>query len=308
PRIGFLTDRNIFDVLTQYGIEWRVFESDLTLVRMFDRYRLDDRRVVPIDDPTDGLEATMASTQPLPRVIFVEPNFADIPPLSTANDDHPPADLAAGQDFIKRVCDSIWCTGRFRDCLVVITYDEHGGFYDHVPPPGTPKAPPSPLGPRSKLHPDGPEYLGPRVPSFILSPYVSAGKADKTIFDHTSILKTILVHNRDRLPQSVFTSFGPRVNAAAHVGQALDLARARQVPECFDLMKRRPAGTGRRDVLVGIGVDDLVMTDGAAPVTHRRILPPRTVTVLPRTDVTEEVGARDFHAGLRGVLKPRIPR
>ncbi|HSJ97685.1 MAG TPA: alkaline phosphatase family protein, partial [Myxococcota bacterium] len=302
PRIGFLTQRNIFDVLTQHGIEWRVFESDLSLIRMFDRYRLDDRRVVPIDDPTDGLDATLRSLLPLPRVLFVEPNFADIPPLATANDDHPPADLAAGQAFIARVCDAIWSSGRFRDCLVLITYDEHGGFYDHVPPPGTPKAPPSPLGPRSKLHPDGPEYLGPRVPGFILSPHVSAGKADKTVFDHTSILKTILLHNRARLPRSVFSSFGPRVNAAAHFGQALDLAQARQSPQPFDPKRRRPAGRGPHGAILET---ELVATDEMG-VAHAPALPPRSVTVITRNPATPPpLEPRDFHAGLRSVLTPR---
>ncbi|ACG74540.1 phosphoesterase [Anaeromyxobacter sp. K] len=302
PRIGFLRQRSIFDVLTDHGIEWRVFESDLSLVRMFDRYRLDDRHVVPIDDPADGLDATLRSLLPLPRVMFVEPNFVDIPPVNTANDDHPIADLAAGQAFIARVCDAIWSSGHFRDCLVLITYDEHGGFYDHVPPPGTAKAPPTPLGPRSKLHPDGPEYLGPRVPTFILSPYVSAAKAEKTLFEHTCILKTILVHNREHLPRSVFATFGDRVNAAAHLGQALDLARARQAPQPFDAKRRRPTGgRGLHDIVAGT---DLLATDaGGMPGIAK--LPPRSVTVVQRTDVELPVEPRDFHAGLRGVLKPR---
>ena len=305
PRIGFLRQRSILDVLTERGIEWRVFESDLTLVRMFDRYRLDDRHVVPIDDPADGLDATLRTLGPLPRVMFVEPNFVDIPPVATANDDHPVADLAAGQAFISRVCDAIWSSGRFGDCLVLITYDEHGGFYDHVPPPGTPKAPPTPLGPRSKLHPEGPEYLGPRVPTFILSPYVSAGKADKTLFDHTSILKTILVHNRDRIPRSVFSSFGERVNAAAHLGQALDLDSPRQSPQPFDPKRRRPvAGGGRGGVRDVIAETDLLASDGAGVGTVKK-LPPRSVTVIPRTDVEVPVEPRDFHAALRNVLKPR---
>jgi phospholipase C len=304
PRIGFLEHRTIFDALTDAGIDWRVFESDLSLIRMFDRFRLDNRHVVPIDDRADGLQATLHSLQPLPRVLFVEPNFVDIPPVNTASDDHPPADLAAGQAFISWVCDTIWDSGHFRDCLVLITYDEHGGFYDHVPPPGTPKAPPSPLGPRSKLHPEGPEYLGPRVPTFILSPYMSAGKAETTIFDHTSILKTILVHNRERLPQSAFSSFGERVNAAAHIGQALDLAQARQAPQTFDPKRARPTGgRGIHDMFVDM---DLLATDTGG-VAHVAAIPPRSVTVIPRgPDTKETVEARDYHAALRGVLKPRL--
>ena len=142
PRIGYLKDRNIFDVLTGARIDWRVFESDLSLVRMFDRYRLNSTNVVPFEDPEVGLEATLRTPGPLPRVMFIEPDFADIPPLKTASDDHPPADLKNGQGFLARVCDLLWDTDRFDEILLVITYDEHGGFYDHVPPPGTPKGEP----------------------------------------------------------------------------------------------------------------------------------------------------------------------
>ncbi len=304
PQIGFLKHPSIYDTLTSYGIEWKVFESDLSLVRMFDRYRLDDRRVVPIDDKADGLDATLRTPGSLPRVMFVEPNFADLPPLATANDDHPPADLANGQAFIARVCDAIWSAGRFNQCLVCITYDEHGGFYDHVAPPGTAKSTLAEPDSIPQLHPQGPKYMGPRVPSFILSPYVSAGKPDHTIYDHTSILKTILVHNRAKLPRSVFKTFGERVNQAAHFGQALDLPNARQSPLPFDPMRRRPAKpTGPfGEVII---LDEVFTTDGAP--SGPPPIPPRTVTILPRSAAPQETDPEepDFHASLKGALKPR---
>jgi hypothetical protein len=133
---------------------------------------------------------------------------------------------------------------------------------------------------------------------------MSAGKAETTIFDHTSILKTILVHNRERLPQSAFSSFGERVNAAAHIGQALDLAQARQAPQTFDPKRARPTGgRGIHDMFVDM---DLLATDTGG-VAHVAAIPPRSVTVIPRgPDTKETVEARDYHAALRGVLKPRL--
>ena len=311
PQIGFLKQETIFDALSRHGIGWKVFESDLSQIRMFDRFRLDDAHVVPIDDRRDGLDATMRSPGPLPRVMFVEPNFADLPPLATANDDHPPADLAAGQAFVARVLDAIISAGRFDDCLVVVTYDEHGGFYDHVPPPGTPKAEPSPLGLRSRLHPDGPECLGVRVPAFVISPYVSAGAISRTIFDHTSILKSILVHNRARLPGSVLGSFGPRVNAAAHLGQALDRDTPRQPPLPFDARRRQPVGPGGLHGAVAEPPGGVLATDvtvGAGGATAAPPIPPRTVTILPRAPRPEremDEDPRDFHAALRRAFQPR---
>jgi phospholipase C len=309
PRIGYFQGRSIFEVLTSYGIEWRLFESDLSLIRMFDRYRMDDQRVLPIDDKDVGLDATLRTPGGLPRVMFIEPNFTDIPPLATACDDHPPSDLAAGQAFISRVCDAIWSANRFQDCLVVITYDEHGGFFDHVPPPGTVKAPPV-ATPVPKIHPDGPSYLGVRVPAIVISPYVSAGKTDNTVFDHTSILKTILVHNRATLPGSVLASFGPRVNASAHVGQVLDLAAPRQNPQPFD-PKRRPAGGGGVGPYGGVvwgGAGVLVATEGGGGGNAQAAaLPPRTVKIVPgMNSIDDPVGKpRDFHAALRHMFVPR---
>lgn len=308
PNLGYLKYRTIFDVMTSHEIEWKVFESDLSLIRLFDRFRLDDRRVIPIDDKLDGFDATLRTPGPLPRVMFVEPNFADLPPLATANDDHPPGDLAAGQAFIARVCDAIWSSGRFAECLVVITYDEHGGFYDHVAPPGTPKstlAPPDSIPP---LHPDGPKHMGPRVPTFVLSPYVSAGKADYTIYDHTSILKTILVHNRSKLRRSVFTSFGERVNQAAHVGQSLDLQTPRQAPQPFDPMRRRPLGAPAGSAFGGLVVGSIFTSasDVVSQPSGPPPIPPRTVTIVPRTTPPQEEGDEpEFHAALRRALKPR---
>ncbi len=344
PRIGYLKNRNIFDVLTSAGIEWRVFESDLSLVRMFDKYRIDDRHVVPIEDKDDGLEATLKKFGPLPRVMFIEPNFADIPPLKTADDDHPPADLKNGQAFISRVCDLLWDSGRFGEILLVITYDEHGGFYDHVPPPGTPKGEPGSYAP---LIAGGPTYLGVRVPTFVVSPYVSSGRADRTIFDHTSILKTILVHNRDRLSVDTLLSFGGRVNQMKDLSVLLDLASPRPAPVPF--VRRAQGGGGTRPFDTVDGNFDNVLdatltssssgvtgttggltatatglTATATGVTGTSGVPPVSAEVTPATTaftptprppplisertVPPGFGSgedRDYHTALSNILKPR---
>jgi phospholipase C len=291
PRIGFLGGHTIYDALSSAGVDWRVFESDLSLIRTFDRYRLDDRHVVPIGDPTDGLEAVLRSPLPLPRVMFIEPNFTDLPPLATACDDLAPADLAHGQAFIARICDWIWSSGRFGQCLLVVTYDEHGGFYDHVPPPGTAKAAPALI---AQLHPEGPKHLGVRVPAFIVSPFVNAGSINTTVFDHTSILKTILVHNRARFPSSVLGSFGPRVGAAEHLGVVLELDAPRQAPEPFATTHASPPSPALTSVAHGGAAGD------AGPL-------PRKITIVPRngSEGVEPSDPGDFHAALRGVFKPR---
>ena len=305
PRIGYLKDRNIFDALTGARIDWRVFESDLSLVRMFDRYRLNSTNVVPFDDPDVGLEATLRTPGPLPRVMFIEPDFADIPPLKTASDDHPPADLKNGQGFLARVCNLLWDTERFDEILLVITYDEHGGFYDHVPPPGTPKGEQRTF---AKLHPDGPTHLGVRVPTFVVSPYVSAHAKNHTIFDHTSILKTILVHNRNKFSTDVMLSFGDRVNQMPDLSAVLDLSTPRPKPVPF--IRRQPPGTSST---FGTHVDLATLLD------HMVELNPTTTTLTPLSGITPRemviterttppgmvFEEQDFHASLTKLMKPR---
>ena len=308
PRIGFLQAHTIFDVLSDADVDWRVFESDLSLIRTFDRYRLDDRHVVPIDDPDDGLEAVLLSGRPLPRVMFIEPNFTDLPPLASACDDLAPADLAHGQAFIARICDWIWKSGRFGQCLLIITYDEHGGFYDHVPPPGTAKGDPALVNSFAKLHPLGAQHLGVRVPAFIVSPFVGAGSINNDIFDHTSILKTILVHNRAKIPPSVLGSFGPRVGAAAHLGIALDLDLPRQPPQAFATMHASPPPPSPTSVgghLGGVVPRTTVAVSDSTPGERGPL--PREITIVPRNRIEDsDLGdPGDFHVALRDIFKPR---
>ena len=205
------------------GIDWRVFESDLSLVRTFARYRLDATHLVPFVDPDDlsrNFEVIARAGQ-LPPVVFVEPNFSDVPPLSTADDDLSPVHLAKGQRFVARVFDALRASTQWAHTLMIVVYDEHGGFFDHVAPPGTPLGPPELVGKIARIHPDGADHLGVRVPAIFASPWVAPGGVCHQVFDHTSIIKTILLRHRARFDTTDFTLLGPRVNQAAHLGVAL---------------------------------------------------------------------------------------
>lgn len=208
-------------------------------MRIFDRYRVDDKNVLPLydennmvgddnlkSDPLNGLELLLRQ-EILPRVIFIEPRFSDVPPLKIANDDLAPADLRLGQAFVGAIYDKLSKSPRWKDLSLLITYDEHGGFFDHVPPPGTTE---SSITDIPKIHPDGPSFLGVRVPTMLISPLVSEQSVCKYQFDHTSILKTILVHNRMQLPNAELISFGDRVNQAEHLGVAFNLDTPRVAP------------------------------------------------------------------------------
>jgi hypothetical protein len=129
--------------------------------------------------------------------------------------------------------------------MFVVTYDEHGGFFDHVAPPGSPVARarerpgaeasavgPRPYGAVESLFPQDPEEaptsLGVRVPSILLSKWASA-RANQAVLDHTAILKTLLLHNRARVSTAQFGKFGERVKRRGHLGEVLDRTSPRSI-------------------------------------------------------------------------------
>lgn len=164
----------IFDHLTEQGVSWNYYEHGYCFLRLFDRYTFDDKYIVDARDPANGFFAA-AQAGTLPSVSFIDPDFIDVPP---GNDDHPPTDIAAGQHLIANVVRALINGPLWSKTLLVITYDEHGGFFDHVPPPLAPAV-------------SGIDRYGPRVPAFVISPWVDRGKVTDMVFDHTSILKTI---------------------------------------------------------------------------------------------------------------------
>jgi phospholipase C len=224
PRLGFLSGNLIFESLDSIGVPWKIYESNYSSARMFERFRLNDSNIVSINDRRDGLDADIRNGR-VPEVLFIEPTFTGLPPVSIAEDDQPPTNISRGQEFVSNIYNKLRGARLLRDSLFVVTYDEHGGFYDHVPPPGTELAP---AGEKiAKLHPKGPEHLGVRVPSFLISGYVQAGSVFDGILDHTCIIKTILLKYRRKLSNNDFVRYGQRVMDSRHLGEALNLDNPR---------------------------------------------------------------------------------
>ena len=151
----------------------------------------------------------------LPAVSWIDPNFVDLTfGPAGSNDDHPPSDLHAGQKLALALFDAVVQGPLWEKTMVIVTYDEHGGFYDHVPPPA--------------CEDDSPQLrsLGPRVPAFVISPWVGAGSVSSTVYDHTSIIKTILARFCRKADGTV-PDMGARVRAAQHLGGVLTEPSAR---------------------------------------------------------------------------------
>jgi len=99
--------------------------------------------------------------------------------------------------------------------MIVVTYDEHGGFYDHVAPPAA-----------EDDFPDCRRH-GPRVPAFVISPWVAERQVEHTAFDHASIVKTVLARFCRNPTDGTVPDMGARVRAASHLGTVLRRTSAR---------------------------------------------------------------------------------
>jgi phospholipase C len=181
----------------------------------FNRFRYFDRRTLGVGK--SFIEHAAAGE--LAAVSWIDPNFVDFDLLGPAgsNDDHPPSDLRAGQDLVLKLYNAVAGGPQWKKTLIVITYDEHGGFFDHVPPPAAPD--------------DRPAFrsYGPRVPAIVISPWIKRGTVSSTVFDHASIIKTILLRFCKRADGRI-PDLGARVNGANHLGGLLTLGQARAAP------------------------------------------------------------------------------
>ena len=124
----------------------------------------------------------------LPNVTFVEPEFGTIPEFTgTSNDDHPHGSVKVGDAFIGEVYDTLRHSPQWDRMVIVLTFDEHGGFYDHMPPPAVRD---DNVNPNPGPHPDY-KRLGFRVPTVVMGPFAPARITHAGPYEHCSILRMI---------------------------------------------------------------------------------------------------------------------
>ena len=134
---------------------------------------------------TDAAEGT------LPSYSFIEPRL-----LLDNNDQHPRVDsislgssVLAGELLVNRIYQAVRNGKKWDKTLFIITYDEHGGNYDHVSPPAT--VPPDSKNSRAGQYGFKFDRLGVRVPTVMISPYIKKGTVMSHIYDHASIIRTV---------------------------------------------------------------------------------------------------------------------
>jgi phospholipase C len=195
---------SIFEALGRAGLDWRVYHGDpfpqvtALSVMDLDTMRRHYRRV-------DDLHEDLQDPHYAVAYVFIEPNYGllerPLGDFQCGNSQHPKDDVTRGDALVKQVYEAIRQSPHWESSLLVITYDEHGGFYDHVSPPAA-------VPPGDVTDPDNNgngfafDVLGVRVPTVIVSPWVpdvrptrrdgrTCNIIDHTEYDHTSLLSTV---------------------------------------------------------------------------------------------------------------------
>jgi len=126
------------------------------------------------------------ATGTLPQVSYIDPWFTG--PAGLANDDHPHADIRLGQVLISDIVEAFTSSRHYHEGALVITYDESGGFWDHVDPPRVGDDRGTPADPGGL---DDFSQVGFRVPATIVSPWTKHHKVDHTTYEHASVARFI---------------------------------------------------------------------------------------------------------------------
>ena len=208
----------MFDHLTARGVTWKVFEHGYSFLRLYRKYTFDNKNIV-------GFEAfeELARTNKLPQLSFIEPDYIEHP--ASSNDDHCPADMHNGQILIAKTARALIRSGLWNKSMLIITYDEHGGFYDHLFPPDSVEVTAEGTVSTRPIPPlaNNVSRLGPRVPAFVISPFIPRGEGKvnvaKKVYEHASIPATVL--RRFCSPQSPLVS--ARLAASNDPGDLLSL-------------------------------------------------------------------------------------
>ena len=175
---------NLFKWLDTAKINWKVYHDYISFFILYPG--LWNQMFGPKFDSYEKFHTDWkkAPTQSDPRLIIIEPTYQDCPHINKQpNDNHAPLAIGWGEEFLRGVYETVTSNKeKWEETVMIVYYDEHGGFFDHVPPP---------LFPYTTTGKDKFQFnsLGPRIPGIIVSPFVEKGSVCHSLFDHTSVLQ-----------------------------------------------------------------------------------------------------------------------
>ena len=218
----------IYDCLSGAGLDWRIYHDGLPQTA-----GIQSLRTEYIDPMTEHFRdftmfAADAAAGRLPHYTFIEPDYDTGNNYQGGNSMHPLNDVRRGDDLIRQVYLAVRNSGYWTNTMLIVTFDEHGGFYDHCFPPAA-----VPSGDDYRYATPGRGFgfdqYGVRVPNLIISAYTAAGtildglKNPNLVLDHTSVLATVQsryglqpLTNRDKVANTLVPALNlqnPRTDA-----------------------------------------------------------------------------------------------
>ncbi len=177
PNLHLYDQPTVYQRLSEQNIDWAIYYGDFPQsIAMTQQWQHLDR----YHPMAQFFAAASGSAAAFPQYSFIEPTYFG----AAQNDQHPPADVFAGEALIAQIYNALWSNAElWQKMLLVILYDEHGGFYDHVSP--GPAIPPDDHTDEFPFN-----VYGPRVPALLISPWIDR-QVISDVFDHTSLLKYV---------------------------------------------------------------------------------------------------------------------
>lgn len=190
-------NETIYERLDEAGKDWCIYHDGLPQTAGISSLR--DEYVDPFTEKFQDMEDFFEDVKSgeLPDYTFIEPRYDTGNNYLDGNSMHPLNDIRKGEQLVKEVYESLRNSPYWADTMLIITFDEHGGFYDHQPPPAA-------VPPGDPSNYANPAYsflfdrLGVRVPAIVVSAHTAKGTIigkdpddPSTVFDHASVLGTV---------------------------------------------------------------------------------------------------------------------
>ena len=219
PNLHKYDQKTVYDRLNERGVSWKIYFGDIPHSLLLHNQRTRDNLANYHRMATFYQDTARAAgdASGFPAYVFIEPSYLPF----GQNDQHPPHDILKGDDLIAGVYNAIrGSPALWESTLLVVTYDEHGGFADHVDPPGA-------VSPDGKNQ-EGCDFTryGPRVPALLISPWVRRApfRPGPGTVDHTSVLKYLTERHK-------LGPLGNRTASAASIGGAIETTPQGDGPE-----------------------------------------------------------------------------
>jgi phospholipase C len=175
----------VFKQLEKVGVKYRIYADDNFPVAA----ELDGVSVLFDIKDFEDFAKDLRKPSFDARFVLIEPDYSVVTLAEryfNGNSQHPRGSVAAGERFIKATYEAIRSSPVWEKSLLIILWDEHGGYYDHVPPPRAQET-----GEVGRIHGFVFDQLGPRVPALVVSPLIAKNLIDHKHYDHTAIYTTL---------------------------------------------------------------------------------------------------------------------